>query len=68
MKIGQKAVHNFSLGRKNFHSIGKFGSKASGYASAIAPVASLALGPEIGIPLEIGSMIGKKVFNSMEKK
>jgi len=68
MKIGKKSIHNFSLGRKNVHSIGKFGSKASNIVGAIAPVASLAFGPEIGLPLEAGAMLGKKVFNSMEKK
>ena len=67
MKIGQKSIHSFSLGRKNIHSVAKFGSKASNIVGAVAPIVSLAL-PEVGLPLEIAGTVGKKVFNSMEKK
>ena len=67
-KLGSKAMRRYAIGVKHgIHAGSKFGSKASGAALSLAPVATLALGPEFGAPLEVAGMVGKATSNILEK-
>ena len=67
-KLGSKSMKRFAIGIKHgIHSGAKFGSKSSGAALSLAPVASIAGGPEIGAALEVGGLIGKATSNILEK-
>ena len=67
-KLGSKAMRRYAIGMKSgVHSAAKFGSKASESMLAIAPVAGLALGPEVGAPLEVAGLVGKVSSNLIEK-
>ena len=68
-KLGSKAMRRYAIGMKSgVHSAAsKFGSKASQSLLDIAPVAGLALGPEVGVPLEIAGLVGKVSSNLIEK-
>lgn len=67
-KIGSKAMKRYAIGIKHgIHAGSKFGSKASGVALALAPVASLALGPEAGLAVESAGMAGRATSNILEK-
>jgi hypothetical protein len=68
MKLGQKSVYNFEkMGQKAIHNGAKFGGKAVPYVQKVLPLAGLALGPEVGIPLELGAMALKPVLKSLQK-
>lgn len=66
-KLGSKSMKRYAIGVKHgIHAGAKFGSKASGVALALAPVASLA-GPEFGAALETAGMVGRATSNILEK-
>jgi hypothetical protein len=67
MKLGLKHMNVNKLGQKLIHTTGKFGLKASETARRIAPVAGLALGPEVGGALEVGGIIGGELSKGLEK-
>jgi hypothetical protein len=67
-KLGGKALRHYAIGMKSgVHSAAKFGGKASKTLMEVAPVAGLALGPEVGAPLEAAGLIGKVSSNLIEK-
>ena len=67
-KLGSKSLRRYAIGMKSgAHSAAKFGSKASNSLLAIAPVAGMALGPEVGVPLEIAGLAGKVTSNLIQK-
>ena len=67
-KLGSKAMKRYAIGVKHgVHMGAKFGSKASGVALALAPVASFALGPEAGLAVETAGMTGRAASNVLEK-
>lgn len=67
-KLGSKSLRRYAIGIKHgIHAGSKFGSKASGAALSLAPIASLGLGPEAGAALEVGGLVGKATSNILEK-
>jgi hypothetical protein len=67
-KFGTKSMRNYAIGMKHgIHQGAKLGQKSSRGAIALAPLVGLGLGPEAGIALEAGGMVGKKVSNALEK-
>ena len=66
--LGRKSIKQFKLGVKNSaHGAARLGVKASNVASAVAPVAGFALGPEAGLLLEVGGYAGKGASKSLQK-
>jgi len=66
MKIGQKANVAAKMGQKSINVGSKIGAKAAGYVQKVSPLLGLAA-PEIALPVEIGAMVSKPVFKSLEK-
>tara|TARA_R110000868_G_scaffold167194_1_gene401483 strand:+ start:4864 stop:5076 length:213 start_codon:yes stop_codon:yes gene_type:complete len=67
MKLGLKNTHLIKFGQKAVHSAAKFGEKSSNALQKIAPIAGLALGPEVGGGLEVAGLVGKEVSKGLEK-
>jgi hypothetical protein len=67
-KIGSKSMRNYAIGiKRGVHRGAKLGQKSSRGAIALAPLVGLGLGPEAGVALEAGGLVGKKVSNALEK-
>ena len=67
-KFGNKQLRRYAMGVKSgVHTASKFGSKAGDIAVGLSPLVSLALGPEVGVPLGVGGMALREGGNTIEK-
>lgn len=63
-KFGQKSLAGASkFGQKATHGVAKFGQKSIGTAAMVGAIAA----PELAVPLEIGSMVGRPVLKTIER-
>ena len=67
-RVGMKQLRRYGVGvKQGVHGVSKFGVKLSHSAAGLAPLAGLALGPEVGVAVAEAAGLGGMAASALER-